>query len=180
MPKIYTQFDIPKALSTPAGDKYLDVFQEEIGKDGKLDLVCIGKTNIYDKIQEDLESTKIENILQAVAMGDLSVLKSQEPVYIDATTFPKTFMEAQNIVVKAKQEFEKFPQEIKDLFEGSAEMYVSEMGTKEFLDKMAPYNNKLNEVKKAGSLKEYNKRVAEQAKFEKDVQAAKEVNISES
>ena len=180
MPKVYTQFNRPKTIPTPSGDKYLNVYQEEISKDGKIELVCIGKTNIYDKIQEDLESTKIENILAAVALGDLSVLRAQEPIYIDSTTFPKTLMEAQNIVVKAKQEFENFPQEVKDIFDNSPEMYVSQMGTKEFLDKMAPYNKKMNEIKKAGSAKEYNKRVAEQAKFEKDVASAKEVNVNES
>lgn len=173
MPKVYTQFDRPKTYYTPSGDKYLDVFQECIDKDGKLGLEIIGKTNVYDRIQEDLESTKIENILKAVAMGDLSVLRNQEPQYIDATTFPKTWMEAQNIVVKAKAEFEKFPEEIKEIFDNSAELYVSEMGTTKFLEKMAPYNDKINSIKEAGNVAEYNKKVAAQAKFENDVAAAK-------
>lgn len=175
MPTVYTHFNRPKTIPTPSGDQWLNTYQEEISKEGKIQLICIGKTNVYDRIQEDLESTKIENILAAVALGDLSVLRQQEPIYIDATTFPKTLMEAQNIVCKAKQEFEKMPQEIKDLFDNSAEKYVSDMGTKEFLEKMSPYNDKINEIKKAGSAKEYEKRVAAQAKFEKDVAAAKEV-----
>ena len=175
MPKVYTQFELPPAKPTPAGDIYLEVFQEEVQKDGKIELVCTGKTNIYDRIQEDLESTKIENILKASAMGDYSMLRMQEPVYIDATTFPKNLMECQNIVVKAKQEFEKFPEEVKELFNNNPDVYVNTMGTEDFLKKMAPYNEKLAEIQKAGSLKEYNKKVAEQAKFEKDVAAAKEV-----
>ena len=39
-----------------------------------------------------------------------------------------------------------------------------------------PYDAKVAAIKEAGSLKEYNKRVAEQAKFEKDVAAAKGAN----
>ena len=50
------------------------------------------------------------------------------------------------------------------------------MGSKEWLDKMAPYNNHIDEIRKAGSKKEYEKKVAAQAKFEKDVAAAKEAN----
>lgn len=179
MPTIYTHYKKPPLDPTPAGDEFLNVYQEEIGKDGKKDLVCIGKTNVYERIQEDLESTKIENILAAVAMGDLSVLRQQEPIYIDATSFPKTLMEAQNIVIKAKQEFEKMPDEIKEAFDYNAELYVSEMGTEKFLEKMAPYNDKINAIKEAGSVKEYNKKVAEQAKFERDVAAAKEGGINE-
>lgn len=135
MPKVYTQFDHPKGDPTPAGDRYLDVFQEEISKDGIKGLVSTGKKNIYDIIQEDKESTLIENILKATAMGDYSMLRMQEPVYIDATTFPKNLMECQNIVLKAKQEFENMPKEVRELFNNSPEAYVNEMGTKEFFEK---------------------------------------------
>lgn len=170
---VYTHFKRPKTIPTNPGDGYLEVFQEEILKDGTKGLVCTGKTNIYEKVQQDLEMTKVENILKAVALGDLSMLRAQDPVYIDATTFPKTLMEAQNIVVKAKSEFAKMPDEVKKIFDYSAEQYVSQMGSKDFIEKMAPYNNKLKEIKEAGSLKEYQKKVADQAKFEKDVEAAK-------
>lgn len=172
--KFFTQWDPPKRKPTPAGDEFLEVFQEEITKNGDKDLVCIGKTNIWAKIQEGKEKTEIQNVLQAVALGDLSVLKSQEPIYIDATTFPKTLMEANNIVLKAKQEFEKLPKEIREKFDFSADKYVNEMGSKEFLEKMAPYNDKIAAIEKEGSAKAYAKKVADQAKFEKDVAAAKE------
>lgn len=173
MPKVYTQFKIPKRIPTPSGDEFLNTYQEEVQKNGNIELVCVGKTNVYDKIQEELESTKIENILQRVAMGDLSMLRAQEPIYIDATTFPKNLMECQNIVLKAKQEFEKFPKEVKELFNNSADAYVAQMGTQEFFEKMTPYNEKIANIEKAGSLKKYKEEVAKQAKFEKDVEAAK-------
>lgn len=173
MPIVYTAFNLPPKKATPAGDQFLEVFQEEIDKNGNHNLVCTGKTNIYAKIQEDLESTKIENILAATAMGDFSMLRMQDPVYIDATTFPKNLMECQNIVLKAKEQFEKMPTEVKELFDNNPDKYMSQMGSKEFFEKMTPYNNKLKEIEKAGSLKEYNKIVAERAKFEKDVETAK-------
>ena len=176
MPKIYTQLDRPKTLYTNPGDSFLNEYQEEIDKNGQKELVKIGEKNIYAMIQVDLEGTKIENILHAVAMGDLSALNQREAFYIDSTTMPKTMMEAQNMVIKAKQEFDNMPLEVRKLFNNSAEQYVSEMGTTTFLEKMAPYNKKIAEVKAAGSLKEYNKKVADQAKFEKDVAAAKGAN----
>ena len=166
---------IDKITPTNAGDGFLNVYQEEIKKDGTKGLICIGKTNIEAKIQEDAEMCDIHNIIKAVAMGDLSILRNQEPTYIDSTTFPKTLMEAQNIMVKAKSEFENLPREVKELFNNSPEVYVSEIGTTDYLEKMAPYNEKIKAVKEAGSLKEYNKKVADQAKFERDLAAAKEV-----
>lgn len=175
MPTVYTQFNRPKTIPVEPGNNFLNVYQEEILKDGTKGLVCTGKKNVYAMIQEELEASKIENIMKAVAQGDLSRLRTEQPTYIDATTFPKTLMEANNIVLKAKQEFEKMPDAVKKEFNYDSELYVSMMGTKEYLEKMAPYNKYLNDVKAAGTLKEYNKKVADQAKFEKDVEAAKGV-----
>lgn len=171
--KFYSLYNPAPKIKTPAGDHFLEVFQEEITKDGKKELVCTGKTNVWDKIQEGKEATLIENVLQACAMGDYSMLKQQDPVYIDATTFPKTLMESQNIVIKAKQEFEKLPKEVREKFDFSAELYVSEMGSSEWFEKMAPYNDKIAAIEKEGSLKAYNEKVAAQAKFENDVATAK-------
>ena len=130
-------------------------------------------------IQEDLEGTKIENILHAVAMGDLSALQQRETIYADATNMPKTLMEAQNLVLKMKNEFEKMPLEVRKLFDNSPEKYVDEMGTELFQEKMAPYNEKIKAISEAGSLKEYEKKVKAQAKFEKDVEAAKGGTVNE-
>lgn len=164
-----------KRYYTNPGSIYLATYQEEI-KNGVKTLVKTGETNVYERIQEDLEPSKIENILHAVAMGDMSVLNQREGTYCDATTMPKTLMEAQNFIVKAKAEFEKYPAEIKKEFGNSAEKYVEMMGTKEFLEIMKPYSTKMAEIEKAGSLKEYNKKVAAEAKFQKDVEAAKGVS----
>ena len=169
---IKTKFDRAR-IHTPAGTRYLNTYQEEIDKKGRKCLVKTGETNVYERIQVDLEGTKIENILHQVAMGDLSVLNQRETMYVDATNMPKNLMEAQNIVIKAKAEFEQFPQEVREIFHNSPEEYVSEMGTESFLEKMAPYNKKLSDIKEAGNLKEYQKKVKEAAKFEKDVAAEK-------
>lgn len=170
----YSTVKLPEKKPTPSGDEFLEVFQEEITKEGKKELVHVGNTNIYDKIQEGREDTEIANIMKRLALGDLSVLRQQQPQYIDSTTLPKTLMEANNIVIKAKQEFEKMPKEVKEKFDNDCELYVNTMGSKEWLEKMAPYNDQILAIKEAGSRKEYEKKVAAQAKFEKDVAAAKE------
>lgn len=169
MPKVFTQFDRPKTIPAHSGDEWLTEYQEAISKTGEKILEPIGKKNIYDMIQAELESTKIENILHAVAMGDLSALQQREAMYLDATSYPKSLMEMQNMIIKAKDEFLNMPLEVRKLFNNSAEQYVGEMGTKEFFEKMAPYNKKIAEIEQAGNLKEYNKKVADQAKFETDV-----------
>lgn len=179
MPEVYTQFNRPKTKPTNPGDGYLTEYQEQIDKKGQREIVPVGKKDIYAMIQADLQQTLIENILHNVAMGDIEALNQRQGVYVDTTDYPKTLMEAQNIYLKAKQEFEQFPKEVKELFNNSADQYIAEMGTQEFFDKMSPYNEKVRQIEEAGSLADYNKKVAEQAKFENDVAAAKGAALDE-
>lgn len=46
-----------KRYYAPVGTHFLNVYQEEIVK-GKKELVKTGETNVYERIQEDLEGTK--------------------------------------------------------------------------------------------------------------------------
>lgn len=158
--------------STPAGSRYLNTYTLST-KRGRETLELSGKTNIYEMIQQDLEDSKIENIMQRVMKGDLSVLRQSEPQYIDASTIPNSMMEVQNIIVKMKEEFEKFPSEVKEKFDYSAEAYVNEMGTKEFNDKMAPYVEKIEKISKEKNLKEYEKKVKEGAQLNYDIELEK-------
>lgn len=102
-------------------------------------------------------------------MGDLSVLKQAKLTYADADDFPKTLMEAQNIVIKAKGEFDKFPEEVKKLFNNSPEQYVSEMGSDDFIKKMSPYNDSIAKHKKDERDAEFNRQVEEAVAFNKAV-----------
>ena len=166
---IYSLLNKPKHRYTPEGDQFINTYQEEI-KDGRITLVKTGETNVYERIQADAESCKIENILHAVAMGDLNALNQREATYCDATTMPKSLMEAQNLAIKIKDEFYKMPMEVRKEFGNSPETYIEEMGTKEFFEKMAPYNEKIAAISKEKSMKEYEKKVAEGAKLNIDIE----------
>ena len=174
---VRTKFSERKREFTPAGSPYENLYQEEINKKtGNKHLVKVGKKDVYAEIQVDLEQSKIENIIQRLAMGDLSVMKKAQLTYVDEGEFPHSLMEAQNIVVKAKAEFDKFPKEVRDLFHNSPEEYVSQIGTEEFFKKLAPYNEDVAKHAKEESDKAFNAQVEEQVRFNKAVNAAMEDN----
>lgn len=164
----YSHINRPKTVPCTSGSEYINTYIEQV-KNGRKGLQKTGKTNVYEKIQKHLESTKIENILHSIAMGDLSVLRSSEPVYADATTMPKSLMEAQNLVLRMKQEFEKMPTEIKELFHNSCDEYVEKMGTDEFKNIMSPYNEKVAKIAAEKNHAEYEKKVKEGAKLNYDI-----------
>ena len=167
---VHTQFNKPEHQYTPAGTIYLDEYQEGINDAGSLYLEKIGKKNIYEMIQQDAESVDIEHILHSVAMGDLSALQAREGMYVDATTMPKSLREAQDLVIRLKDEFYKLPLEVRKEFGNDPEAYVSEMGTETYLQKMAPYNEKILAISKEKNAKEYERKVKEGAKLNLDIE----------
>lgn len=166
---IYSQILLPPKKYTPAGTQFINTYQEVI-KGGKKTLEKTGEHNVYEEIQLDAESVKIENILHAVAMGDLNALHQRDASYVDATTMPKNLMEAENLTIRMKDEFYKMPLEVRRLFDNSPEAYVAEMGTQEFMDKMTPYNEKILAISKEKSMKEYEKKVKEGAQLKIDIE----------
>lgn len=168
MPNVYSQFDRTPRAVTPTGSIYLDEYQEEIN-DGVRSLTKTGAKNTDELIQLDLESSKIQNILAKALNGDFSDLKAREGTYVDATTMPKNLMDAQNLVIRMKSEFEKMPTEIKNQFNNSADKYVELMGTKEFSDIMAPYNEQIAKISMEKSHKEYLKKVEDGAQLNYDI-----------
>lgn len=178
---VRTKFDKEhKRYYCNAGSPYETEYQEEINKKtGNKHLIPVGKKNIYEMIQQDLEASKIENIIHKLAIGDLSVLKQAQLTYVDEDEYPKSLMEAQNIVVRAKYEFDKFPSEVKELFHNSPEEYVSQIGTEEFFKKMSPYNDEIAKHKKEEAEKAFNSDVEQAVRFNKAVTAAMEEKHNE-
>lgn len=168
MPRVYTKYNRPLPGHCPSGTGTLKEYQEEIKK-GVKGLAFTGIKNVYEIIQMDFEQTKIENILHNALMGDFSALKAREGSYVDSTTMPKNLMEAQNLVIRMKSEFDKMPIEVKEKFNNSADQYVEMMGTKEFNELMAPYNEKVAKIAAEKNHKEYMQKVKEGAKLNYDI-----------
>lgn len=78
-------------------------------------------------------------------------------------------MEAQNLVIRLKDEFYNMPLEVRKEFGNDPEIYVSEMGTETFKEKMSPYNEKIAKIAAEKSAKEYERKVKEGAKLNYDI-----------
>lgn len=168
----FNKHNHPKTEGIDYHEEYVTEELEFIDDNGQPYLETVNTYNQYERTQSHKDECTIENILKAAAMGDLSLLQQREATYIDTTSLPKSLREAQDLVIRMKYEFNNMPSEVKELFNNSPEMYINTMGTDEFNEKMAPYNQKIAQIKEAGSLKAYEKKVKEAAKFNKDVKAA--------
>lgn len=132
----------------PSGSRMANTYEISIDANGHKTLLKTGETNVYVMIQADLEDTKIENILEKARMGDITAFEKSKGYYMDTTEMPKTLAEAQNTIIKMKNEFEKLPLEVREKFDYSPEKFISEFGSAEWSDKLGLVEKTVEKVDK--------------------------------
>lgn len=111
------------------------VFGYEIDKYGQKVFTQTGETNLYEKIQESLEETKIENILKRVAIGDTSVMRP-DGIYADLTDAPKNLIEARQQMQKLEDVWNSLDNDLKRKYDFSVEKFIGQSGSDEWLRDM--------------------------------------------
>lgn len=146
-----------KGRQTPTGNKVQMEHTPHMGLDGRRKLVKDNPKPIYEMIQASREQCEIERIVKRAMQGDISVLNAMEGQYIDITGAPQSLAHAQQIIINAKNDFEKLDPETKKKFENNVEIFIATAGSKDWLDKMG-ITDKLERAQKAEADKtEYEK-----------------------
>lgn len=151
--KVRKAFSV-KHYNMPTGSKFHDNYEVTIDDKGHKTLSQCGSTNTYAKIQEHLEETLIENILQRAQLGDTEALERVNAQYLDCTDMPKTLADAQNKILAIKNEFEKLPIDLRREFDFSPEKYIQEYGTEGWMKTMGFIKEapaEVKEVKESGA-----------------------------
>lgn len=133
-------------ISDP-GSQIEDIYGYEINKYGQKELVKTGEVNVYEKIQEYLEETKIENILQRVAMGDNTVMRP-EGIYADLTEAPKNLIEARQQMQNLENLWNSLDNDIKRKYDFSVEKFIGASGSEDWLIDMGLIEKSNQEVSK--------------------------------
>lgn len=148
--------------NTPTGEKYQMEHTPHMGLDGKRKLIKDNPKPIYEMIQASREQCEIERIVKRAMEGDLSVLNAMEGQYIDITGAPKSLAHAQQIIINAKNDFDKLDTETKKKFDNNVEIFIATAGSKEWCDKLG-ITEKLERAQKAD---------IEKAEYEKNLHDA--------
>ena len=127
------------------GRKEANEYGYEINKAGMKELIKTGETNLYEKIQEALEETKIENIIKSVTNGDTSMLRATGQ-YIDTTELPNNMIEARQAMQKLENTWLTLPTEIKNKYNNSVEEFIGKAGNTEWLVDMGMIKPKITKT----------------------------------
>lgn len=86
-----------------------------------------GRENLYERIQESLEATKIENIIRRFEEGDPNALGHANGLYTDISDMPTNIIDAHKKIQKVQTEFGRLPADIKELFGNNPTQFMAEM-----------------------------------------------------
>lgn len=102
----------------PSGSGVRTDWQLIIGDDGKYQLVKVGETDVYAKIQSHRQSVEIYSLLELYnKTGDESVLNGRPAVYADVTEIPQSRIDADNLITGANQLYNNLPAAKKKQFD---------------------------------------------------------------
>lgn len=133
----YTAYNRPKTIPHPKCYKVTMEHSKHIDeKTGREYLVKDRKVHNYDLIQEGKEETLIDNIIRKCTEGNEEVLQQIQGQYIDITNKITSLMDAQNLVLQAKEDFNNLPLELRKRFDNDVNIYIAEFGTNEWNEKM--------------------------------------------
>lgn len=120
---------------TAVGQQTANIYEYIIDNYGRKILQKTGETNVYEKIQENLEETKIENILARASMGDNSVFRP-EGIYADTTEMPSNLIEARQAMQNLENTWNGLPNDIKRKYNFNVEEFIGASGSQTWLEDM--------------------------------------------
>ena len=125
----------------PSGDGIMENYAYEIDKFGRKVLVKTGETNLYEKIQENLEETKIENILKRSSIGDMTDFRP-DGIYADLSNMPNNMIEARQAIQKMENMWATLPNEVKEKYNYDVGEFVAASGSEKWLRDLGLLANK--------------------------------------
>jgi len=126
--EFYSRSNLPTTIPQPKCEKIVPTYGKEVTKDGKVQIVETGKTNIYEKIQASKDETLVYNILDRFNAGDVNALNQRQGTYGDFTDMPRTLAEAQQALIDAENYFYTLPLDVRKEFNHSVSDFLASAG----------------------------------------------------
>ena len=143
-PTVYSKCtsDFVSVTGTPT----LDQYEYKTGKSGK-ELVKVGTTNVYEKIQAESDAVDINKLMLRFQNGEVDVFDRVSGAYFDATDIPTSFAEMQHRLIEAEQAFAALDPKVKEAFNNNPFEFFDQYGSDEFISKMSDiYPGEFKEV----------------------------------
>jgi len=130
--KFRTAYDCPVTSSSPVGDRFRTEYIETLDKQGVMQVVACGRTNLQDYIDSFHAECDIYNILRRISNGEIDLLSQKNGSYVDITSIPDNIHDCQRAIVESKNFFNLLPPEIRAQFNNNANEFIASFGSEKF------------------------------------------------
>ena len=137
----------PSIFVSQPGTPEAIALEARLSPDGSYSLVEVGKIDTWEQIQACRASTDMSLILSRYMAGDTSALSRAQGFYADISEMPQNMHEALSIMLRAQQDFDALPLEVRERFGMDVYRYISEVGTEGFADKLKVSSGGLSQTK---------------------------------
>lgn len=124
----FTAYNRPKTIPAPVGRSEAPIF-DKIFDGNEWKLAEVGLDDIKGRIEASKSDCLIENIIRKFQQGDLSVLSRSQGFYSDTVGMPENLMQAQNFLIKCKNQFESLPLDVRSKFDNNFDNYLREVSS---------------------------------------------------
>lgn len=133
----YDSYDIPVSC---VGTMFENDYKMKVFDDGSRDLVIVGQTDIYSKIQSFKDSVDLKLVLERYARGDESALNRRHAFFGDFTHMPTSLAELSQRILDASDLFNNLDVEVRREFDFDAGKFFASIGTEKFDAIAAKFN----------------------------------------
>lgn len=135
--EFYSRMNPAPRKASPAGSEWVEQYVIDVDPEtgGKV-LKQTGRENLYERIQESLEPTKIENIIRRFEEGDATALGHAGGIYADISNMPTNIIEAQKRIKEVEAKFASLPVEVKERFGNDPTVFMAEILSGKGMEKL--------------------------------------------
>lgn len=130
--KFNTVYNYPKTVASSSGSRTLPKFVRRFDDSGRKILVQDGIEDIYGGIQQAAKGIEVADLVRRFRAGDDGAIGDPSFDSVDITAAPTSLLDAQNKLIKAREQFDALPVKVKQQYNNDAAFWLSKVASGEF------------------------------------------------
>lgn len=130
--KFNTAYNYPETVASSSGSRTLPKFVRRVDDEGHKILVQDGIEDIYGGIQQAAKGIEVADLVRRFRSGDTDAIGDPSFDSIDITDAPTSLLDAQNKLIKAREQFDALPVKVKQQYNNDASFWLAKVASGEF------------------------------------------------
>lgn len=132
--KFRSFFDRPSSTVSPSGSPFRKLYTRKVDTAGNRSLIASGEENVYQGIQLAARGNLTQDLINRATRGDSTALGDVSDSFADITEAPKTLLDAELRLIKAREIFESFPVDVRNKYNNNFSDFLRAVDSGSYLN----------------------------------------------